>query len=1004
MSAEKDSPVSEPEDLEATQSPEQEIAEPATAEDEVPEPVVIEEEASVPVVGIGASAGGLDAFRKFFVNMPPDSGMAFVLVQHLSSPHTSLLDDLVRRYTQMEVYLVIDGIKVQPNCTYVIPPDKDLALLNGRLYLMEPEAERGLRLPINYFFRSLAQDQGERAICIVLSGTGSDGTLGVKAVKEVGGMTMAQDVSTTQYDGMPRSAVATGLVDFVLPPEEMPEQLLAYISHTLSAEVEPVTLEPTTTESLQQVFVLLRSQTGYDFSYYKQNTIRRSIERRMAINQLERLDDYIRYLQQNTAEVEVLFHELLIGVTNFFRDPEAFKVLETQVIPPLFEDRSVDQPVRVWVPGCATGEEAYSIAILLRERISMLQRDYKVQIFATDIDSESIEKARAGIFSSGIVADISPERLKRFFIYDEEAEVYRIRKSIRDMVVFAEQNLAEDPPFSRMDLISCRNLLIYLQPTLQKRVLPVFHYALKPEGVLLLGNSESVGELVDLFAVLDRKWKLYRRKEGATAYRPSMVSHRPRLAGDITITSGKKGEAIVPPISMRELVEKELLQHHTPACAIINKRAEVLYIHGRTGKYLEPASGEASLNLLRMAREGLRLELTTAIRQVALRKVPVQHTGVVVRTNGSHQSINLTVKPVLEPPAMEGLILVLFEEVPTLESEDIDETVGKPGSQAEQRIAALERELRAKEEYLQSTVEELETSNEELKSANEELQSANEEHQSTNEELETSREELQSVNEELVTVNAEYQQKIEELSQTNNDMDNLLTGTGVGTVFVDFHLRIKRFTPAASQVINLIQSDIGRPVSHIASNLVGYDNLVQDVQSVLNTLVPVEIQVQSTAGEWYLMRIMPYRTLENVVEGAVITFVDITELTMLREESEGLRRLAVVVRDSNDAITVQDIKGQILAWNPGAVRIYGWSETEALAMNIQNTVPEAEQQTALTFMKELISGEIIAPFEAHRVTKGGTVLTVLLTGTVLVNEAGVAYAIATTERVVGIPE
>ena len=812
---------------------------------EQPAPRVLQPETeSFPVVGIGASAGGLEAFEKFFANMPPDSGMAFVLVQHLSSPHKSILNDLVQRLTRMKVYQVTDGIEVKPNCAYIIPPNRDMALLHGKLHLMEPGAPRGLRLPIDFFFRSLAQDQRERAICIVLSGTGSDGTLGLKAFKGEGGMAMAEDISSAKYDGMPRSAIATGLVDFILPADRMPEQLMTYVEHAFGPAAQIVSAPVPETDSLQKTFILLRAQTGHDFSYYKQNTIRRRIERRMAVNQIGTLDGYVRYLQQNPLEVQTLFRELLIGVTSFFRDPDAFVALEEKVIPRLF-DKPSGQPVRIWVPGCSTGEEAYSIAMLLREHADERRDGSKIQLFATDIDGDAIEKARVGAYPDGIVADVSPDRLRRFFI--KENSTYHIRKTIRDMVVFAEQNVIDDPPFSKMNLISCRNLLIYMEPELQKRVLPIFHYSLKLDGFLLLGNSETVGEFADIFATVDRKWRLFQRKGVAIAHRPLLGFPRPRFMADITAPHVVKAGGRERAISVRELAEKSLLEHYAPASAIINERCEVLYIHGHTGKYLEPASGDASLNILRMAREGLRLELTTAIRKVLAHKSPVHYAGLQVRTNGERLTVNLTISPVMEPPSMRGLMLVVFEDVipesPPKTIESTDDLV----ADKDLRVADLERELRTKDEYLQSTVEELETSNEELKSTNEELQSTNEELQSTNEELETSKEELQSVNEELITVNNELQKKLEELSQTNNDMNNLLAGTGVGTIFVNHQLCIQRYTPAAAQVINLIQADIGRPLGHIVSNL-QYDRLVEDVQGVLDTLVPKEMEVQARGG------------------------------------------------------------------------------------------------------------------------------------------------------------
>jgi two-component system CheB/CheR fusion protein len=851
-----------------------------------------------PVVGIGASAGGLEAFEQFFAHLPAatETRMAIVLVQHLDPTHKSILSDLVKRYTHMQVHVVKDGMVVEPDCVYIIPPNKDMALLHGTLHLMDPEAPRGLRLPIDFFFRSLAQDQRERAICIVLSGTGTDGTLGLKAIKEVGGMAMAQDPQSAKYDGMPRSAIATGLVDYVLPAPEMAEQLIAYVQHAFGrAPKKAPDAVPRAADLHKKIFVLLRAQTGHDFSYYKQNTVQRRIERRLALHQIERLDDYIRYLRQNPLEVEALFRELLIGVTSFFRDPAAFEVLTEKAIPHLLNGKGPGEPVRVWVPGCSTGEEAYSIAMLLQEQVEAGRLDSKIQIFATDIDRDAIDKARAGVYPNNIAADVSPQRLARFFRQEDTA--YHIKKTIRDMVVFAVQNVVEDPPFSRIDLISCRNLLIYMEPRLQKKVVPLFHYALNQDGFLLLGNSESIGEFVDLFAALDRKWKLYQRKGGALPRAVMVDLSSPLATRQAMPAPGAEAGEGAAQVGYRDLAQQTLLAHYTPACAVINERCEVLYIHGRLGKYLEPASGEASLNILRMAREGLRLELTTAIRKAVAQKESVHYQGLRIKANGETQTINLTVQPVLEPASMRGSMMVIFEDVTP---ETNAEVVGPPAADhipdIDQRIVRLEQELRAKEEYLQAAVEELETSNEELKSTNEELQSANEELQSTNEELETSKEELQSVNEELVTVNTELRGKLDELARANNDMNNLLAGTEIGTVFVDNDLLIKRFTPAATRVINLIQTDIGRPLHHLVSNL-DYGHLVDDVQAVLSSLIPREMEIRSLEGCWYLVHIMPYRTVENVIEGAVMTFVDVTTQ---KEMQEQLRDMAQVVQAARD--------------------------------------------------------------------------------------------------------
>ena len=550
----------------------------------------------------------------------------------------------------------------------------------------------------------------------------------------------------------------------------MPQQLIAYVQHAFGRETLPATAPtPTAINMLQNIFVLLRNQTGHDFSLYKQNTTRRRIERRMAINQIEKLENYIWYLQQSPAELETLFKDLLIGVTNFFRDPEAFETLEQQAIPSLFENKPPNGAIRVWVPGCSTGEEAYSIAILLFEYVDKLKRDFAIQVFATDIDSEAINKARAGIYPENIAADISPERLGQFFTHTDKA--YHVKKNIRDMVVFAEQNVIKDPPFSKMDLISCRNLLIYMGAELQKKVLLLFHYALRQNGHLLLGNSESVGEFMDIFSPVNRKWKLYRRK-GIVSPRTTITDFpSPPFMKKVTFGPGNQDKWEEPRIKIRELAEQSLLELYTPACAVINEKGKVLYIHGRTGKYLEPASGEASLDILRMAREGLRLELTTAIRKVIAGKETVRHEGLQVKTNGEPQIVNLTVKPVAKPIAMEGLILVIFEDASPEPQAEVIQVGGELTTDKDQRIEKLQQELRTKEEYLQTTIEEMETSNEELKSTNEELQSSYEELQSTNEELETSKEELQSLNEELVTVNVELQKKVDALSQANNDIE-----------------------------------------------------------------------------------------------------------------------------------------------------------------------------------------------------------------------------------------
>ena len=856
--------------------------------------------ADFPIVGIGASAGGLAAFEAFFSAMPTDSepDMAFVLVQHLAPDHESMLTSLIQRYTSMHVFEVKDGMTVQPNCAYIIPPNRDMALLNGKLQLLEPSAPRGQRLPIDFFFRSLAQDQRERAICVVLSGTGSDGALGVRDVKGEGGMVMVQDPKSTEFDGMPLSAIATGLVDYQLPPAEMFGQLDAYVAHPFGKPHRPPTAAtPGDENALRKIFILLRAHTGHDFSHYKPSTIHRRIERRLAVHQVDRIDAYVELLQQSPTEVGALFRDLLIGVTNFFRDPETFKAIEEQVIPKLFADKPPGAVIRVWSAGCSTGEEAYSIAILLQERLKALKQGHRVQAFATDLDSQAIATARAGLYPASIAADVSPERLARFFSTEDEGSAYRVCKSIRDMLVFSEQDVIKDPPFSKLDLISCRNLLIYMGADLQKKLILLFHYALKPGGMLFLGTSETVGEFAHLFSTIDRKSKLFMRREGSHVTQTGALGWiPPPVMAQEEIRARSAGTAMrLGRLPLRELTERALLQQISPAAALVDSQGDILYLHGRMGKYLEPVPGEAGINnILKMAREGLRFELTTALRNVAVTKKILRRSGLRVKTNGDITTVNLIIRPVTAGPAATPdapLYLVLLEESPPLGAEQASRAdrheradrhdmteVENPDLDDGPRIAALKKELRAKEEYLQAANEELETSNEELKSSNEEMQSINEELQSANEELETSREELQSVNEELATVNVELQAKVADLSRVNNDMNNLLAGTGIGTIFVDHRLRILRFTPTATRIVNLIPGDVGRPVGHIVSNLSGYDSLVADVNDVLETLVPRELQVQTIDGKWYTMRILPYRTLENTIEGAVITFVDITEL------------------------------------------------------------------------------------------------------------------------------
>jgi two-component system CheB/CheR fusion protein len=940
------------------------------------------------IVGIGASAGGLEAFERFFKKMPNNPGMAFILVPHLDPTHVSLMPELIQKCSKMEVIQVKDGIEVQPNAVYIVPPNNDLAIINATLQLLQPLKSSGPRMPIDYFFRSLAQDQAEKAICIILSGMGTDGTLGLRAIKGELGMAVAQDPDTAKYDSMPRSAIATDLVDHILSPEKMPQKLIAYANHTTHKTVPKlVPVMGKTTDVLQKIFIVLRSQTGHDFSAYKHNTICRRIERRMDVHQIDKISNYVRYLQENGQEVNTLFKELLIGVTNFFRDKDAFEVLKNSALSRILEGKPKDYVIRAWVAGCSTGEEAYSTAIILRECTERLKQHVGIQIFATDIDDDAIETARAGVYPASISVDVSAERLKRFFAAEDN--VYHVRKDIREMLVFAPQDIIKDPPFTKLDLICCRNLLIYLDSTLQKKLLPLFHYSLKPGGILFLGSSETTGGVTDLFSPIDKKWKIFRRQG-------SWPGARPVVPFPVTppVERADVGNAEKPlELNLRQLAEKALLDSYVPPSVIINAKGDILYIHGRTGRYLEPAAGEAKWNIYDMARQGLKLELPSAIRKANSQKKAATYKGLQVRINGGTETVNLTVKPLMNSQTPTELMIVLFEAIAPPGPNEPAEKRRTPGKKTDERIEALEKELQYSKENLQTTIEELETSNEELNSTNEELQSTNEELQSTNEELETSKEEQQSLNEELMTVNSELQSKIEELTTANNDMKNLLDSTQIPTIFLDLDLCIKSFTSHATSVINLIHTDLGRPIGDIVTKL-EYGGLTEDARAVLKDLVYREKEVQSKDGPFYTVRIAPYRTLENVIDGVVITFVDITQIKNLEAE----HRLAAVVKDSNDAITVQDFAGNITAWNKGAEAMYGYREAEALNMNIKEVIPQGETEAELKFLQQIKAGIAVKPFRTKRKTKDGRILDVWLTLTRLDDDAGNPIEIATTER------
>jgi len=856
-----------------------------------------------PIVGIGASAGGLEALEQFLGKVPAASGLAFVIVQHLDPTHKGIMPELLQRATGMKVLQVKDRTRVRPDCVYVIPPNKDMSILRGMLHLLEPAAPRGLRLPIDYFFRSLAQDRQERSVGVILSGMGSDGTLGLRAIKEKAGVVLVQEPATAKFDGMPRSAIDAGLADIVAPAGELPAKILAYLQRAPLIARAEVALEDKTQSALEKAVILLRTRTGHDFSLYKRNTLHRRIERRMGIHQIGRMAGYVRYLQENSQELDLLFKELLIGVTNFFRDPAAWEQLRTEAIPALLASRAPGHALRAWVPGCSTGEEAYSLAMVFKEAAEQFKPrgNFALQIFATDLDRDAIDKARQGFFPTNIAADVSPERLNRFFAKEDRG--YRVRKEIREMVIFAPQNLIMDPPFTKLDLLGCRNLLIYLTAEVQKKLIPLFHYSLTPGGILFLGSAETIGGSSDLFAPLSGKSRIYRRLEPALRQQPVDF---PSSFGAVPPAGSEARPTPTPTASLQSLADQLVLQRYAPPAVLVNDKGDIFYVSGRTGKYLEPAAGKANWNIFVMARESLRYELSAAFQKALRQKEAVALHGLMLGSGGlglgsgsepqtpnprrqtpgpGTQFVDVTVQQIQEPGALHGLVMIVFTDVAAPVTAMATGHAAKTSARSAQ-LTELEQELLQVRAEARTTHEEMQTSQEEFRSANEELQSTNEELQSTNEELTTSKEEMQSLNEELQTVNAELQAKVDELSRASNDMKNLLDSTDIATLFLDNDLNVRRFTPQATNIIKLIPADAGRPITDLASQL-NYPELADDARVVLRKLVSVEKPVGARDGRWFTVRIMPYRTADDRIDGVVITFSDITEAKTLEAKLRG---------------------------------------------------------------------------------------------------------------------
>jgi two-component system CheB/CheR fusion protein len=854
-----------------------------------------------PVVGIGASAGGLEAFTQLLKDLSADTGMAFVLVQHLDPKHESMLTELIARATTMPVTEVKDGMRVKPDHVYVIPPNTYMSI-SGEVLALTPRSEiPGQHRPVDHFLTSLAEDRGSSAIGVILSGTASDGTLGLKAIKAEGGITFAQD-RTAKYDGMPRSAIAAGCVDFILPPGRIARELVRIGRHPYVAPLKTQDVEvlPEGGENdLRRIFRLLLRSTGVDFTDYKHSTIERRIARRMVLQRIERREDYVQYLRDNPGEVEALYGDILITVTGFFRDPGAFLALKQKVFLPITTDRSPETSIRVWVPGCATGEEAYSIAICLLEFLGETATNIPIQIFGTDINEMAIEKARSGIYTKSITTDVSAQRLRRFFVKVDSG--YQISKSVRELCVFAKQDLTSDPPFSKLDLISCRNMLIYLGPVLQKRVIPLFHYALKLEGFLLLGKSEALSAYSDLFSLVEGKHKIYSKRAAPARHFFDVVpTHRPAMKEQVGRAFSGPGESGWGELNIQKEADGIVLTRYAPPGVIVNDAMEILQFRGRTGHYLEPEPGEASFNLLKMAREGLKLELRTALHRAKKTNVPVRKEGLRVRYNGEGRHVSVEIVPLKASPAGERVYLVLFEEVtPEAVAEPQEmisaEKAKKPTKSLKDRqMAQLEQELASTRAYLQSIIEEQEATNEELKSANEEVLSSNEELQSINEELETAKEELQSANEELTTINEELQNRNIEMHQLNNDLINLLASVNIPVLMLGSDSSIRRFTPMAEKVMNVVSSDVGRSIHDIRLR-VELPHLEQLISEVLDTLSVREREVQDREGRWYSLRVHPYRTTDNKIDGTVLTLVDIDSLKRSQEEIKESRDFAEAI-------------------------------------------------------------------------------------------------------------
>jgi len=888
---------------------------------------------SFPIVCLGGSAGAFAAFEKFFTHMPSDSGMAFVIVMHLDPNHKGQIADLISNYTAIPVHEAADGVQIQPDHIYVIPPNKDMGIHNRKLLLLNVAKPNGYRQPIDYFLQSLADDQWNKAVGIIFSGMGSDGETGVRMIKEKLGMVMVQDPETAQYNSMPLASIGTNLADYVLMPEEMPIKLIQYLNHPVLTEEpsEQARSEIRNAHSVQKILMLLRSHTGHDFSLYKKSTILRRIDRRVAYHQLPDYVQYVNYLRENPLEIDILFNELLIGVTKFFRDAAAYDSLKIK-LGSLIHSKENSEPIRIWIAGCSTGEEAYSVAIVIMEILDSRPHKKlpKIQIFATDLDAEAIEHARTGVYHTNIVADVSPERIERFFTYTDAS--YSIKKELREMIVFAQHNLIKDAPFTKLDLLCCRNVMIYLTTELQKKIIPVFHYSLRNKGIMFLGPAESIGGFTDMFIAIDPKWKLFECREGKSAINkmidfPFHVARQPSAIMRI-----EDHDRATPKLPVVEAYNKVLLEQYTPASVLINEKGDILFTNGKTGRFLELPSGEAVMNVHKMAREELKYVLGNIIHQARSQKILVKANGIKLKDGDQIRLVNLQAS-IMNETALSSLMLLVFEDMGLVKKPS--RRTSNDANTQNKALSDLEKELVYTKQQLHSTIEQMETSLEELKSTNEELQSTNEELQSTNEESLTTKEEMQSLNEELMTVNMQYQSKAEELTRLNNDMKNLLDSTEISTIFLNNELEILRYTPQISKLFNIIPIDVGRSLSHVVSNF-NYDLLENNIKEVIERLHIKEIEINTKSNDWYRVRIMPYRTLDNFISGAVLTFTLITYYKEMEYELTVLKRYTNKIIDTLQTPTaLLNWKLHILNVNQSFEQLFNVSGSSAMQLNFQ---------------------------------------------------------------------